>query len=218
MDTRKHLDFFNPTVITDEIHVIGCGALGSNIVIQLARLGLTNIHLWDFDTVDEYNITNQIYVFEDIGKTKTEALKNHCLEINPDIIIFTHKKYNDQPIKGYIFSCVDSIETRFRIANQNQYNMFIRLLIDVRMGLEQGQVYPINWRIQNQVENYLKTCDFKDSEVETPVSACGTKLSVSPTVLLITAYSIASFINFNKNLLKHQKIIFDAFNIITKTF
>ena len=31
MNLNKHYEFFNPMSVTDEIHIIGCGAIGSTI-------------------------------------------------------------------------------------------------------------------------------------------------------------------------------------------
>ena len=73
MDLSKHLDFLTPASYGRPIHIIGVGAIGSRIAEQLARLGFTNLVIYDFDTVDEYNITNQLYTYPDIGLPKTEA-------------------------------------------------------------------------------------------------------------------------------------------------
>lgn len=216
MNLNKHISFFDPLTIKDEIHIIGVGAIGSNIATQLVRLGVTNLHIWDFDTVDEHNITNQIYTSEDIGKPKTEALLAYLLKINPNCNITTHKRYASQTLKGFIFMCVDSIETRHRIAEEQQYNMFIKLVIDTRIGLERGQVLITPWREAKKVNNYIEMCNFKDSETEAPVSACGTTLSVSPTVLLTTAYAVSELINFIKTGKTQNQIHFDAFSYKTR--
>lgn len=216
MDIRKHLEFFNPLELDEEIHVIGVGAIGSNIATQLARLGINKIHIWDFDIVNEHNITNQIFTSEDVGKPKVEAVKDYLLKINPNMKVITHKKYGNQPLKGFIFSCVDSMETRHRIAEMHQYNRFIKLVIDTRIGLERGQVLATNWRDEERVSNYIAMCDFKDSEDETPVSACGTTLSIAPTILVTTAYAIAEFINFVRTGKNHNQISFDSFAMKTR--
>lgn len=46
---------------------IGCGSVGSNIAQTLARCGVTNMTLWDFDDVETKNIVNQDYFEDDIG-------------------------------------------------------------------------------------------------------------------------------------------------------
>lgn len=219
MDIKKHIDFFNPAKITNdklEIHIIGVGAVGSHIALQLAKLGVPTVHLWDFDNVDEHNITNQVYTSLDIGKPKVNALKSHLLDNNPNMKVYAHNmKYNKQPIKGIVFLAVDSIKTRKRIAEDNFYNNFIKLVIDGRIGLERGQVFTTIWDNDNDKTNYINLCDFKDSETDAVVSACGTQLSVSPSVMLTAAYAVAQLINYvNKQSIK-QTIQFDAFSFKT---
>lgn len=199
MDLNKHLSFFNPTELRKtEINIIGCGAIGSNVALQLAKLGIEKLILWDFDIVTPHNITNQIYDVNDVNKPKLVALERHLKDQNPDILVVKKGKYTSQPLKGIIILAVDSIELRHKIAETNQYNMSISLVIDGRIGLETGQVYTINWLNYKDIENYLELTNFKDSEVEVPVSPCGTTLSVSPSVLMVTAVIVANIINFTK--------------------
>lgn len=55
MNLNKHREYFDPEKIREAkvpIHIIGVGAIGSHIAIQLAKLGIEEITVWDFDTVD----------------------------------------------------------------------------------------------------------------------------------------------------------------------
>lgn len=218
MDVSKHLEFFNPLKLNKEIHILGVGATGSNIAVQLVRLGIEQIHIWDFDTVDERNISNQTYTFADLGKPKTEALKEYLVTINPNVQIITHKKYTMQPLKGILFFCIDSIEQRHKIAQDNQYNLFIELVIETRIGLELGQVFVTKWQDKKAIEEYIALLDFKDSESAAPVSACGTFLAVSPTILMTTAIATAEFINYIKTGKTQKQIHFNAFTYKIKAY
>ena len=80
-DTTKFDEFFDSSKIEDAVHIIGCGAIGSHIAEQLARLDIKNIHLWDFDTVSAHNIANQYYRNSDINTPKVEALQKELLEV-----------------------------------------------------------------------------------------------------------------------------------------
>ena len=66
MDRSKVLEFFDATKYDYPYHVIGCGAIGSHVCEELARLGISNVHLYDFDTVSSHNITNQMFKTNDI--------------------------------------------------------------------------------------------------------------------------------------------------------
>lgn len=67
------------------IAIVGLGGLGSNIAISLARTGIGYLHLIDYDTVEPSNLNRQQYRIKDLGRFKTEALKEEIKEINPYI-------------------------------------------------------------------------------------------------------------------------------------
>ena len=51
LDIRRHMELFNPEKFTLPVHIIGAGATGSWLALSLAKLGITNITVWDFDVV-----------------------------------------------------------------------------------------------------------------------------------------------------------------------
>lgn len=65
------------------VAVCGLGGLGSNIAIALARAGVGNLHLIDFDKVDISNLNRQQYFVKQLGMNKTEALAENLREIAP---------------------------------------------------------------------------------------------------------------------------------------
>lgn len=79
------------------ILVVGCGALGNEIVKNLAMLGVGNICVVDMDKVEESNLTRSVlFRQEDEGLSKAEVICKRAKEINSDINI----KYFD----GNIFN------------------------------------------------------------------------------------------------------------------
>lgn len=79
------------------ILVVGCGALGNEIVKNLAMLGVGNIRVVDMDKVEESNLTRSVlFRQEDEGLSKAEVICKRAKEINSDINI----KYFD----GNIFN------------------------------------------------------------------------------------------------------------------
>lgn len=202
MNLSKHYEYFNPTKVTDPIHIVGCGAIGSTVAEYLVRLGITEIHLYDFDTVDPHNIANQMFYHKDIGKPKVAALKELLLSINPEVEVTCHEKgYTQHNIKtGHIFLCVDNIELRRRIVEEASQSPFVLSFFDFRMGLSDAQHYArIN--TPTEIDNLLRTMEFTHEEAkkEMPISACGTTLNILPTVRNIVAYGVANFINYIKS-------------------
>ena len=69
------------------VGIAGLGGLGSNAAVALARAGIGHLILVDFDKVELSNLGRQYYFQEDIGKFKTDALKQILSKINPDVNI-----------------------------------------------------------------------------------------------------------------------------------
>lgn len=69
------------------IGIAGAGGIGSNLALNLARIGIGNLHIVDFDKVELVNLNRQNFYLKDIGKFKINALKEHILDINPFINI-----------------------------------------------------------------------------------------------------------------------------------
>lgn len=71
------------------VAIAGLGGLGSNIALMLARTGVGHMLLVDFDTVDTTNLNRQAYGISQLGKPKTEAIRELLAEINPYLEIQT---------------------------------------------------------------------------------------------------------------------------------
>lgn len=220
MDLNKHLEFFNPIDVKAAIHVVGIGAMGSRIVELLVRLGQPDIHVWDFDTVEAKNITNQLYTHKQIGLSKQDALENLMKEINPNVNITKHGKWTKQILSGYVFLCVDSIELRHAIAIKHTNNKAVLAMFDTRMRLEDAQSYAAKWSDEKQRNTFIASMSFTDEEAveATPVSACGTTLSVAPTVVATAAFTVSNFINLIRADEVKGMIFTDAFEHTVVTF
>ncbi|UNL87537.1 HesA/MoeB/ThiF family protein [Priestia koreensis] len=73
-----------------KLGIVGLGGLGSNILMQLAGLGVNNIYIIEPDNVEEKNLNRQfLYRISDIGKPKAIAAKENIYGLNPDIKIST---------------------------------------------------------------------------------------------------------------------------------
>ena len=215
MNLNKHFEFFNPAEVTEEIHIIGCGAIGSTVAEMLTRLGVTKLHLYDFDKVSDHNITNQMFRMCDIGKLKVEALSEILKEINPDIQLTLHNQgwHEYKRVTGYVFIAVDSIEIRKDIVKAYKFNKDIKFVTDCRMRLTDAQCYAAKWSDEKDIVNLYNSMDFTSEEAKdaTPVSACGTTLSVTPTVRTIVSLCVSNFINFIKHGNIKNMIMIDAF-------
>ena len=226
MDLSKMEGFFNPENIKENIHIIGCGSIGSVLAELLIRTGIegVKIHLYDFDIVEPHNMTNQLFFQEDIGHLKVEAVRNNILRINPNLekcVVIHPKGWNGEALDGHVFLCVDSIEVRKEIAKGNLYNPRIKFMCDFRTRLTDAQHYAADWSNKEQKEDFIASMNFTEEEAKeaTPMSACGTTLSVAPTIRDIVCKGVANWMNFilDKERLK-KLILVDAFAFAVDAF
>ena len=223
LNLSKSYDFFKPEEVTERIHIIGCGSVGSTVTELLTRFGLTKLTLYDFDKVEPKNLANQLFRQEHIGMEKVNALANMLCEINPEIkssIRVASHGYVVQKLSGYIFLAVDNIDLRRDIATANKDNTYIKAMFDFRTRLTDAQHYAAEWSNVKMVDDFINSMNFTHEEaaVETPVSACNVTLSVAPTIRMICSLGVANFVNFAKGSGLRKFIQMDAFNFVLDAF
>lgn len=221
MDLSKSYEFFQPEMITDRIHIIGCGSVGSTVAELLMRFGLTKFALYDFDEVEPKNIVNQMFFADDIGRPKVEAVADMMRRINKDVDIkLVPDGWHGQRLSGYIFLCVDSMKIRNEIVARNIGNPNIKAMFDFRTRLTDAQHYAADWAKPKSVINFQKTMAFTDEEAAaaTPMSACKVTLCVAPTVRLICNYGVVNFVNFVKTGQMKKVVFCDAFSMSIEAF
>ena len=87
-------------------------------------------------------------------------------------------------------------------------------MFDTRMRLIDAQSYAADWNNEQQKSVFINSMNFTDSEAKeaTPISACGTTLSVAPTVVSTAAFTVANFINIVKEKQCTSMIFTNAFD------
>ena len=65
------------------VGIAGAGGLGSNVAFALARAGVGNLIIVDFDRVEESNLNRQQFFHDQIGELKVEALRENILRAVP---------------------------------------------------------------------------------------------------------------------------------------
>lgn len=216
IDLTKQYEFFQPEKDDAVINIVGCGSVGSTIAENLARCGVKNFILWDFDEVEPHNIVNQMFRQKDVMKTKVEALRDILLEIDPELentIELEPDGWNGEMMSGYIFLAVDSIETRRKIVEQHFNNVFVKAVFDVRTGLTDAESRCAVWNNREERKILLDSMQFSDEEADksNPVSACGVVLGVVTTVRLISSMCVNNYIKIVKGEGHWKQIIFDGF-------
>lgn len=169
----------------NHVLIVGCGAIGSFAAISLAKMGLTNFTVCDFDTVEAHNLPNQFFTLKNIGRYKSATVKKSMVDFNPDakvtsyIIRFSKVMVENRQI---VVSCVDSMKTRKEIFDACK-NSNVQLFIDARMGGLQAQLYTVDMTNKIVVDNYERSLFADDESQETNC----TERSIIFTVLGISS-------------------------------
>ena len=94
--------------------VIGVGAIGRQVALQLTAMGVPWLELIDFDVVEESNLASQGYLEDDLGRYKVDATADLCQQINHGLEAHVAKDRfrRSMEVGNAIFCCVDRIDTR----------------------------------------------------------------------------------------------------------
>lgn len=104
--------------------VFGVGGVGGFVVEALARAGVGQITIVDFDTVNESNINRQIIALHStIGMKKIDVLEKRIKDINPDCTVNKYDLFiNNENINefdfnsySYVIDCVDNVLAKLAI-------------------------------------------------------------------------------------------------------
>lgn len=201
----RQLDVFNPAENNMNISVIGAGALGSWIILGLAKSGIKNITVYDFDKVEEHNLPNQVYSISDIGKLKIDALQERIMKdcgIKIETICDKVTK-NTKITSGIVYLCTDTMSSRKEIwENCIKYNLNIPLMIETRLGAEMGLIYTINPIDPFNIEGYEKTLYTDEESEESPC----TYRSIITVVLIMAGMAVHKTIKYINGLEYKPKI------------
>lgn len=143
------------------ITVVGVGAIGRQVALQLAAMGVQHLQLIDFDTVEVGNLAAQGFLEDDLGKPKVEAVGDLCQELNSELDLITvNGRYTiDIDVGDVVFSCVDKMEARdFIHCNVSKK---VGLFIDGRMLAEVSRVISA---YNDATHEYYRTTLFSDIE------------------------------------------------------
>jgi len=97
--------------------VIGVGAIGRQVALQLAAMGIPWLQLVDFDVVEVSNLASQGYLQDDLGRPKVQATADLSQQINHMLEVHTvsSRFRRSMAIGNVVFCCVDAIDTRRHI-------------------------------------------------------------------------------------------------------
>lgn len=196
INPTRHLKLFSPAEFGNRrVDIIGVGASGSRVALDLAKLGVENIHVWDDDIVEEHNVPNQAYGEVDIGKTKVEALQDLILKATgTKITTHCEKVTTSQKLGEVVFLLTDTMKSRKQIWEHCvKLHPFTRVMFETRMGSDLVIVYTINPCNMDDVKLWESTlCDDKQSEI----SVCGATITAGPVASITAGIALYQFMGW----------------------
>jgi sulfur carrier protein ThiS adenylyltransferase len=123
--------------------VVGVGAIGRQVALQLAAMGVPDLRLIDPDHVEVVNLACQGFLDEDLGRGKVHATAELCRQINPEVQVNTEvaRFRRSMDVGNCLFCCVDEIEVRRRI--WQAANGRLQFFADGRMSAEVVRVLAV---------------------------------------------------------------------------
>ena len=143
-----------------KIIVIGAGGSYS-LVLALARTGIGNLIVFDFDTVDKSNLVRQGYNLNDVGEFKVVALEKTVKKINPNVnfkgVTKNFLKMTESEIKNHfkdadlVLSLTDSFKA------QSEINLIV-LKYNIPTIWSGWYAKSRTAELFFQIPNYTKSC------------------------------------------------------------
>ena len=103
--------------------IIGLGGVGSKVVMDLIRAGVQKLKVIDYDLVTLSSLNRHAFAKRsDVGKFKSDLIKEYCKKTRPDILIESIEKpllknnleqfilYPEKP--DVIIDCIDDLNTK----------------------------------------------------------------------------------------------------------
>jgi len=144
----RQKDIVPADIIADcKATVIGVGAIGRQVALQLTAIGVPWLQLVDFDSVEISNLASQGYLEDDLKKLKVEATTDLCKQIhgNVEIEALPERFRRSLSIGNIVFCCVDKIDVR-------------RLIWE---AVKDKARFFCDGRMSTEVLRVLTACDFE---------------------------------------------------------
>lgn len=221
LDLRNQDGYFNPDVDGDVVHVIGVGATGSFVVGLLARMGLSQIHVYDGDVIEDKNIQNQNYSVHDVGRPKVEAIAertNH--DVGAEVVIPHNtmvESIDDFELDGSaftVFLLTDSVESRLKIAEMLEDEGECQRVIETRLAIGHIEVHTFDPVINDNgyYDKWRKSLDMVSNQPDddfTEVSPCGSPLAIGHVASFLASLTCEQYLQACKETQLDAKILID---------
>jgi len=210
--------FGQKKIINSKVLIIGAGGLGCPVADLLARSGVGEIGIMDYDKVSLSNIHRQtLYTAKDVNKFKVDVVKKRLNLINKDIKINTYNRKASEKnliniINKYdiIVDGSDNFKTKFLL---NKYSLkFKKILIVGAISKFDGHIFTFDF---NSKKSPCLKC-FYQSEPSDEILNCEAEGILGSTANIVGAVQVnevlKKILNIGKDL-KSNILILDLLNL-----
>jgi len=203
------------------ILVIGIGGVGGHAVTAMARCGIQNFIIADYDVVDISNINRQIIAYNStIGQRKVDVMENMLLDINPDCnIVKIDYKLTPENLKDvfdnkhidYVIDACDDVKVKKQIILEcidrkvkfissmgtgNKFNPSMLELTDIRKTTNDPLARIMRkWVKDNRIKEKIPVVSSRELPIKTEGKVLSNSFVPSSAGLLIASYIINKVIN-----------------------
>lgn len=161
-DYQRQMNFYSPSA-RHNVLIVGAGSTGSYLAFGLARMGVKDITVVDFDTVENHNLPNQFFSESQLSEKENELFKVFALEASlrqfmPDTMRSINWKAIPKNIKevwdevfpsglqySAIFMAVDDMKIRKWLWTEFKAKGHkTRWYIDPRTGGEYANIFSVD--------------------------------------------------------------------------
>ena len=210
--------FGQKKIINSKVLIIGAGGLGCPVADLLARSGVGEIGIMDYDKVSLSNIHRQtLYTAKDVNKFKVDVVKKRLNLINKCININTYNRKASEKnliniINKYdiIVDGSDNFKTKFLL---NKYSLkFKKILIVGAISKFDGHIFTFDF---NSKKSPCLKC-FYQSEPSDEILNCEAEGILGSTANIVGAIQVnevlKKILNIGKDL-KSNILILDLLNL-----
>ncbi len=139
----------------NKVVLLGAGAVGSHVAYNLAKMGVSDIEVWDADHIASHNVPMSLYGPSDIGRFKVDALEE-IIERLTGTKIRTHRKmYEGESLRNVsVVACVDDMEARKLIWKNVKLSPTIDVFCDTRTAASYIEVLCVTPCDPEDIESY----------------------------------------------------------------
>ena len=210
--------FGQKKIINSKVLIVGAGGLGCPVADLLARSGVGEIGIMDYDKISLSNIHRQtLYTAKDVNKFKVDVVKKRLNLINKYIKINTYNRKASEKnliniINKYdiIVDGSDNFKTKFLL---NKYSLkFKKILIVGAISKFDGHIFTFDF---NSKKSPCLKC-FYQSEPSDEILNCEAEGILGSTANIVGAVQVnevlKKILNIGKDL-KSNILILDLLNL-----